>query len=260
MEAAGVKVSWHSQQMQPVRAVGGALIATVRICSAPVCIKDAKTGVWRRYRANFNVIQSPMQLLILGTPFLEKNNALINTGDGTVTLMHQESPTVIETVVTASGLQARADAGADGAAEESATAAGGQSAAQVGRRTVGAVARSIDEVLAELDQASHPYVFTTEEVTLPAAGGLGVQVQLPHTFAGEEIVLVPLPDSDTTAYANRKRLRLHGPLIVKPDAEGNTKAVIYNFSGKDVILPAYSPVGQYLTDPELAPHADMTVD
>ena len=149
----------------------------------------------------------------MGTPFLRWHGARIDLDDDTVSLWSSspESKQYAEPF-RIQGRSTCTDSEA-GSAEVALVEAG-------------------EAALKTLEDQSHPYVFTTEEVVVPARAGVGVEVELPSTLAGEEVVLVPLPDLDRKAYANKRELRLHGPILVKPvlDAASSckSKCVVYS--------------------------------
>ncbi|KAL1524596.1 hypothetical protein AB1Y20_019485 [Prymnesium parvum] len=212
---------WRSEKAEPLYAVSGAPVIVVGTCMMTILLKDELSRRWKKFNTHFFVIRFPQPRVILGVPFMRKTRMVVDVNSDTVSLYHQGD--VMATKVTT-----------------------GPSSMEF----------TINSVL----DCTHPLAFTMEEYTIPAGAGLGVRVQLPAVYEGLDVQLLPLPDSAREFFANKRGLRLHGPLVARCGAEGYVAVRINNFSDKSVVLPAHTPVAQYLTNPEIAPKADMTVE
>ncbi|KAL3904763.1 MAG: hypothetical protein SGPRY_011167 [Prymnesium sp.] len=92
---------------------------------------------------------------------------------------------------------------------------------------------SEDSINSILD-CTHPLAFTMDNYTIPAGA--------------------------TEFFANKRSLRLHGPVVASCGVGGYVTLRINNFGDRSVVLPGHTPVAQYCIGPEVAPRADMTVD
>ena len=226
--AVGSVVSWADRQ-ETLNAFEGTQVTSLGHADITIAVRDKLSQEWFQYVTRVRLVRSQDPLLILGIPFLAEAKGQIDVSSGDVSLVHGDS------LIVAECISSRDD---------------------VKRLSISSCERAQET----LRSVSNPYVFSTKEYTVPGWGGLGIRVQVPHTLEGETVHLLPLPDAETKLFANRRGLRLHGSSVQVVDPDGYITVRINNLSSKAVKLPAFTPVGQYCLDPELAPAADMSVD
>ena len=142
-------------------------------CTSTIVIKDAVTERWKQYDVHFFVIKSPSPLMILGTPFLRQHRASIDYPSLSVSLKHGSD--LVEMKVS--------------------------------------LGHSPKDTINSILDCSHPLAFTMENYTIHAGAGLGIKMQIPDIFEQHDVEFVPLPDTATEFFDNKRGLRLHGPVV-----------------------------------------------